>query len=181
MISAFKKFIKKMLWHDPFPEMLKNGLVVGDNFGALTDVVIDRYHCWHITIGNDVTLAPRVHILSHDASTKQHLGYTRLGKVTIGDRVFVGTSAIILPGVTIGNDVIVGAGCVVTNDIPSGVVVAGNPGQIICTLEEFIERKKAEMENTPRFDGSYHLNNGVTSEMRNEMNEKMTNGIGYIV
>lgn len=67
-------------------------------FAMLEDVVIDPSHLWHIVIGNDVTLAPRVQILAHDASTKRHLGWTRIGKVTIGDRVFVGTSTIILPG-----------------------------------------------------------------------------------
>ena len=49
----------------------------------LPGVVIDYSHSWHITIGDDVTLAPHVHILAHDASTKMHLNYARIGKVRI--------------------------------------------------------------------------------------------------
>ena len=40
-------------------------------------------------IGDNVTMAPRVHILCHDASTKQFLGYTKIGRVTIGNHVFI--------------------------------------------------------------------------------------------
>jgi len=65
---------------------------VGKNLKILLDASIDKGHCWHIAIENDVTLA-------HDASTKTHLSYTRIGN--IGDRVFIGVSAIVLPGVTI--------------------------------------------------------------------------------
>ncbi|MCS6306468.1 MAG: hypothetical protein H8K07_22820 [Nitrospira sp.] len=115
-----------MFRRDRIAWLVKQGLTVGQNFSMLEDVYIDPSHLWLIAIGNDVTLAPRTQILAHDASTKQHLGKTRLGKVVIGDRVFVGASAIILPGVTIGSEVIIGAGSVVTKDIPSGVVVAGN-------------------------------------------------------
>lgn len=43
---------------------------MGDNFHAQEGVIIDPGHCWLIEIGNNVTLAPRVHILAHDASTK---------------------------------------------------------------------------------------------------------------
>ncbi len=51
--------------------------------------------------------------------------------VTIGDSVWIGGNATILPGVTIGDNVVIGAGSVVTRNIPSGVVVGGNPARII--------------------------------------------------
>ncbi len=47
---------------------------MGDNFHAQEGVIIDPGHCWFIEIGNNVTLAPRVHILAHDASTKKYFG-----------------------------------------------------------------------------------------------------------
>ena len=50
--------------------------------------------------------------------------------VIIGDNVWVGANAIILPGVTIGDYSVVAAGAVVTKDVPSGVLVAGNPAII---------------------------------------------------
>lgn len=51
--------------------------------------------------------------------------------VAIGDSVWIGAGATILPGVTIGSRSVVGAGAVVTRDVPPGVVVAGNPARII--------------------------------------------------
>ena len=109
-----------------------------------SEVIIVSSHTWHIEIGDDVTLAPRVHILAHDASTKMHLNYSRIGKVKIGNRVFVGAGSIILPGVKIGDNVVVGAGSVVSRNIPNGQVVAGNPARIICTIGDFLLRKNME-------------------------------------
>ena len=81
-------------------------------------MLIDDSHAWLIEIGDNVTLAPRVHILAHDASTKLYLGYTKIGRVRIGNDVFIGHVTIILPGVTIGDNVVIGAGSVVKSDIP---------------------------------------------------------------
>ena len=170
-------------WHlrNQVSWLLKEGLAVGDNFVMLEDVFVDPSHMWHIVIGNDVTLAPGVQILAHDASTKRHLGRTRLGKVAIGDRVFVGASAMILPGVTIGSDVIIGAGSIVTEDIPSGVVVAGNPARILCPLTEFLERRSAEMASSPNFGEEYTLRGSITEQRKAEMNTRMKDRIGYVV
>ena len=63
------------------------GLRVGVNFNRLNGVIIDPAHCWLITIGDNVTLAPRVHILAHDASTKNYLNFTKIGRVNIGNNV----------------------------------------------------------------------------------------------
>jgi maltose O-acetyltransferase len=56
--------------------------------------------------------------------------------VTVGNNVWIGGSAVILPGVTIGDNVTIGAGSVVTHDIPSNVVAAGNPCKVIRSLEK---------------------------------------------
>ena len=63
--------------------LIKMGMKVGKNFLRLNGVILDPSHCWLINIGDNVTMAPRVHILCHDASTKQFLGYTKIGRVTV--------------------------------------------------------------------------------------------------
>jgi len=143
-------------------------------------VFIDTSHCWHITIGDSVTLAPRVLILAHDASMKRYLNYTKVGKVTIGNHVFVGACSIILPGVSIGNNVVIGSGSVVTHDIPDNVVAAGNPAKVLGSIEDFIARKKEEVERFPIFGEEYTLTFGITDEKKTEMNVEMRDRFGYI-
>lgn len=102
----------KRIWCGEMPlgMIVKRGLTVGKNFSMQSSVKIDPCHCWLISIGDDVTIAPRVQILAHDASTKKALGFTKVGCVNIGNDVFIGAGTIILPGVTIGDHVIIGGG-----------------------------------------------------------------------
>lgn len=179
--DVLRKIYHRFFRHDPLEELIKRGLVIGKNFNMLHGVIIDYSHTWHIEIGDDVTLAPCVHILAHDASTKIHLNYARIGKVKIGNRVFIGAGSIILPGVTIGSDVVVGAGSVISRDIPDGQVVAGNPARIICTIDDFLQRKRNEMEVYPCFGDEYTIRKNVTPDMKNEMNTKMKDKIGFII
>jgi maltose O-acetyltransferase len=178
--KVLRKIFSRVLRRDQVKEHIKRGLVVGKNFNMQDEVIIDYSHTWHIEIGDDVTLAPRVHILAHDASTKKHLNYTRIGKVKIGNRVFIGAGSVILPGVTIGDDVVIGACSVVSRDIPNGQVVVGNPAKIICTIDDFLQKRREEMERVPCFGEEYTMRRNVTADMKNEMNEKMADKIGYI-
>jgi len=91
-----------------------------------------------ITIGRDCIVAPRAIILVHDASLLIHEGVYMVDPVTIGDRVFVGYGAIVMPGVKIGNGAVVGAGAVVKRDVPEKAVVAGSPAEVIGSVEELI-------------------------------------------
>jgi len=165
----------------PLNRLIRRGLVVGENFNMQKEVIIDPSHAWHIEIGSNVTLSPRVHILAHDASTKSHLNYTRVGKVKIGDQVFVGAGSIILPGVTIGDNVIIGAGSVVSQDISDGQVATGNPAKIVCTTKEFLQRKTREMETSPRFNEQYTIEKNINNDMKCKMNTDMKHNIGYVI
>ncbi len=55
--------------------------------------------------------------------------------VIIGDDVWVGAGALILPGVRIGSRTVIGAGSVVTRDIPDDVFAAGNPCRVIRPID----------------------------------------------
>jgi len=162
-------------------EYLKEGLVVGKNFKMQNDVFIDIRHCWLIKIGDNVGLAPRVYIIAHDGSTNRFLGKTRLGKVNIGNTVFIGAGSIILPGVTIGNRVVIGAGSVVSQDVPDDVVVAGNPAKVISTLDNFLAKKQEEMKTVPQYGEEFTIRMNVSNEMKEQMIREMQDGVGYII
>jgi maltose O-acetyltransferase len=121
-----------------------------------------------------------VRVLAHDASTKHHLGYTRIGKVDIGNRVFIGAASVVLPGVRIGNDVVIGAGSVVSRSIPDNVVACGNPARVTGSIDQFLAKRRAEMESAPHFSEEYTVRRGVSEEMKLEMNERMVDRVGYI-
>jgi maltose O-acetyltransferase len=150
------------------------GVEIGDNCNFQFDVIIDYSHYWLISIGNNVTLAPRVHILAHDASTKLHLGYTKIAMVRIEDNVFIGAGTIVLPGVKIGKNAIIGAGSIVTKDIPENVVAAGNPARIIYSLEEYVSTERARMIKSPKFDFSYTVSKNVNVYKRKEMKKQLS-------
>lgn len=70
------------------------------------------------------------HMEDKDAAIMDQGAYSK-GPIKIGDRVWIGTGAIILDGVTIGSGAVIGAGSVVTKDIPENAIVAGVPAKVI--------------------------------------------------
>lgn len=177
-----KQFIKRLLGirnADTLKTLREKGFRPGANFNMRHDCIIDFSHSWHIEIGDDVTLAPRVHILAHDASTWPYLGYTKIKNVRIGNRVFIGAGSIILPGVTIGNDVIVGAGSVVTKDIPDNAVVAGNPAKFRMATDVYIQQEKAKMNADNCFGTEFSEKHHVTADQKALM-KKMAEKHGII-
>ena len=161
-------------------KLISMGMKVGKNFGRLHGVILDPSHCWLIEIGDNVTMAPRVHVLCHDASTKGFLGYTKIGRVTIGNDVFIGAESVILPGVTIGNNVIIGANSTVTHDVPDNTVVAGSPARVICTVDEYLAKESARMKTAPCFGEEYTLRQNVSMEKRQLQKAELAGKIGYI-
>lgn len=93
--------------------------------------------CNHIAIGDEVQLAPGVHIYTatHPIDAKQRrAGFEYALPVAVKDGAWLGGGAIVCPGVTIGENTVVGAGSVVTRDLPANVVAVGNPCRILRTL-----------------------------------------------
>ena len=108
---------------------------VGDNFFANYGCIILDVN--KVKIGKNCFLAPNVGIYSatHPVRAEErYLGVEYGFPITIGDNCWIGGGAVICPGVTIGDNVVVGAGSVVVKDVPSNVVVAGNPAKIIRKL-----------------------------------------------
>ncbi len=84
-----------------------------------------------ITIGNSVSLSSEVAVITADHNVQDSAFEPSLRSVSIGDFVYVGIRATILPGVTIGTGAVVAASSLVTADIPPFSIVAGNPAKII--------------------------------------------------
>jgi len=90
-----------------------------------------------IAIGADCQIGPNVQLLTAWHPTEPAPRRAKLeaaAPITIGDNVWLGGGAIVLPGVTIGDDSVVGAGAVVTKDLAAGVLAVGNPARVIRSL-----------------------------------------------
>lgn len=90
-----------------------------------------------ITIGADCQIGPNVQLLTptHPVEPQPRRDKLEAAKpITIGDNVWIGGGAIVLPGVTIGDNSVIGAGSVVTKDIPANVIAVGNPARVVRSL-----------------------------------------------
>lgn len=109
------------------------GLVLGDNSG----VGINCEVYGPVTIGTDVMMGPDVviytsgHRFDRTDIPMVEQGSTEEKMVTIGNDVWIGRRAIIMPGVTVGDGCVIGAGAVVTKDIPPYSVVGGVPAKVL--------------------------------------------------
>lgn len=173
VMGKIKELIYRLRGEYTTEKLVSMGMKVGKNFERLNNVLIDDSHAWLIEIGDNVTLAPRVHILAHDASTKKFLGYTKIGSVKIGNNVFVGAESVLLPGIQIGNNVIIGANSTVVHDIPNNSVVVGSPARVLCSLDEYIEKEQNNMKEFPVYGEEYTLRKGVSVAMKMKQKEEI--------
>ena len=109
---------------------------IGENFYSNHNLVI--LDCAKVTFGDNVFIGPNCgfytaeHPLDFETRNK---GLEYAKPITIGNNVWIGGRVVVVAGVTVGNNAVIGAGAVVTKDVPSNVVVAGNPARIIKTIE----------------------------------------------
>lgn len=179
-MNILKELLYRLRGEYTTEKLISMGMKVGKNFGRLNGVILDPSHCWLIEIGDNVTMAPRVHILCHDASTKQFLGYTKIGRVTIGNNVFLGAESVVLPGVTIGDNVVIGANSTVTHDIPNNSVAVGSPARVICTLDEYLAKEKERMQTAPVYGEEYTLRKNVPMDLRIKQKLELGDMGGYV-
>ncbi len=130
--------VGERVWIEPnfaceFGKNISIGNDVYINFGC---VILD---CGQVSIGNNTLIGPNVGLYSgnHTLDAQERMAGGLIPKdIHIGNRVWIGGNAILLPGVNIGDDSVIGAGSVVTHSIPSGVLAAGNPCRVIRKITE---------------------------------------------
>lgn len=140
----------------------KIGVTIGeDNF-------LPDKKCWSsepylITVGSHCQITAGVRFLTHGGGQVVRdimPNFDTFGKIKIGDYVYLGNNCLIMPGVTIEDHVLVAAGSVVTKSVPYGMVVAGNPAKIICSIEEYLARNKrynTDKRNVPGINKRSYL------------------------
>jgi maltose O-acetyltransferase len=121
----------------PFQCNFGKHIFLGDNVYLNYDcIILDNNH---VQIGSHTMLGPAVQIYTAihplDAGTRNQLLETA-EKIIIGENVWIGGGAIILPGVTVGQNAVIGAGSVVTKDVEAWTVVGGNPATVIRKLDK---------------------------------------------
>ena len=108
-----------------------------------------------IKIGDDFYSSGNVQFITHDGSVnvlrnlyEEHKNSDYFQPIIIGDNVFIGYGAIILPGTKIGNNVIVAAGSVVKGKLSDNSIYAGIPAKYICSVEDYRNKNRDKFINT---------------------------------
>src|SRR5690554_3441668 len=137
-----KKVGRGTVVESPFYVDYKINVTIGDNVYINVNCTLTDGNT--ITIGHRVFISPGVQILTTEhpldpaeRSTVvdgQFKCVMRTRPVAIGDNVWIGAGAIILPGVSVGRNSVIGAGSVVTKSIPENVVAVGNPCRVVRSL-----------------------------------------------
>ena len=98
-------------------------------------ILLDKVNRGGIYIGGGSLIAAKAVILSHEHVKRDPVDHRLPFNVdtVIGERVFVGVGATILPGAHIESDCVIGAGAVVRGHVPAGSMVVGNPGKVVKT------------------------------------------------
>lgn len=121
----------------PFYCSYGKNIYIGDF--VFLNVLCTILDCNEVHIGHHVMIGPGVQIYTaaHDLKAEaRNQGWEVAKSIRIEDNVWIGGSAILLPGVQIGKNAVVGAGAVVTRNVPANTIVAGNPARVIREIEQ---------------------------------------------
>ncbi len=158
---------------------LPKGLRIGRNVEIDSSVIFDAWHGKHITIDDDVVIAPGVRFVTHDASSMKRIGAYSVSPIHVKERAFIGANALILPGVTIGQDAIVAAGAVVTKDVEAKTIVGGVPAKLIGMTDELDKRRSEDMKDRPKFPDKIYNRRDLDEEKEVELKKAIENYGSY--
>ena len=143
MLRIFNQI--KLLYYRVFCDKIsvyrKHGMKIGNGCSINTWNFLEE--CYLIEIGDNVQITAGVRIFTHGGGyvlRKLCPNFDCFGKVCIGNNVYIGNNAMIMPGITIGDNVVIGAGSIVTKNVPDNVVIAGNPAKIVCSIDNYRDK-----------------------------------------
>lgn len=143
MIYKLYDFYKKIFWgSEKYARSIgvkigENCAIASKNFGS---------EPYLISIGDHVQITNDVKFVTHGGGWVFRLKNPKFdffGRIKIGNNVYIGNNAIILPGVTVGNNVIIGGAAVVSKSIEDNQIVVGNPGRVVGNVND-LEDKMAQ-------------------------------------
>lgn len=128
---------QNLIIEPPFYCVYGHNIYMGDY--VYLNVLCTILDCNEVHIGSHVMIGPAVQIYTaaHELQAEPRIqGWEVAKSIVIEDNVWLGGSAILLPGVRIGRNAVVGAGAVVTRNVPANTIVAGNPARVIREIEQ---------------------------------------------
>ena len=136
MIKKVLDFYRRTFWNNE-----RYAKHIGVKIGADCKIATTHFGSepYLISIGDRVQITQGVRFFNHGAAwvfRDKEPDFDVFGKITIGNKVYIGNNALIMPGVTINDNVIVGAGAIVTKSVQEGNIVAGNPAKPIGKIND---------------------------------------------
>lgn len=160
LIQSYKSRTANRNYATKIRYLREKGARIGDKTRLICKVESFGSEPYLVSVGENCLIAAGVQFFTHDGGVKvlSDLGYFGsermdiIAPVTVGNNVYIGTGACVMPGVTIGDNVVIGAHAVVTKDIPSGSLAVGVPARVIKTIEQYYEdaKRKGNMYPTAR-------------------------------
>lgn len=144
--------------HDPIKYWRRLGVKIGTDCEVYSSASFGS-EPYLISIGNHVRVNHNVMFVTHDGGAwvirGLYLNYKEsdlFGRISIGNNVHIGTSAIIMPGVKVGDNCIIGCGAIVTRDIPENSVAVGVPARVIESIDDYFRKHKNDFVITKKLD-----------------------------
>lgn len=157
------------------------GMHIGDDVFLPANTWVDVSHCHLISIADHCGFGANCALLAHDAQMDEFLDAGRIGRITIHESCHIGMGTIILPGVEIGPRTVVGAGSIVSRSLPPDSVCAGRPAEVVCSLDEYLEKHRRKIASRPRFQYARYGRATLGDEERTELRRAVADGDAYIV
>jgi len=123
------------------------GCIIGDNTKLNCKTNAFGTEPYLIEVGDNCLFAAGINIITHDGGVWVlnnlkifDTAMDKMRRVKIGNNVYIGLGAYIMPGITIGDNCVIGAGAIVTKDIPDNCCAAGVPATVKCSIYEYAQK-----------------------------------------